>query len=144
MLSVSVGTGSTFHEGQIALAEQNAWYAGQYCPVQPQYLPGTNTQVPGTFAVCIPWILVFTLIGAGVLAIAVIAFVYSPGSKIDTAAKIARRLTPTNPLGIEGRAFVSRRIASEIRRGHEPQMAQAIAFREARERGFHVPPPKRD
>ncbi len=132
-LSVSVSTGSTFHLGQIALAPQNPWYTGNWCPVPPAY--------PGAFSICIPWLLVFTLIGAAVLTISIVAFVFSPTRKLDVAAQVAKRLTPTNPLSPKGERFVSRRIAREIRRGHPAKQAQAIAFSQARQKGFKVPPP---
>lgn len=132
LLTISVSTGQVTHLGQIALAEQNPWYNGCWQIVAPAY--------PGAFQICIPWILIFTGIGGLVLLGVVIFMIYSPGSKVDAAARIAQRLTPTNPLSPRAQRFVSGRIAREIRKGTPQSKAQAIAFSEARKRGFHVPP----
>jgi len=129
-ITISVSTGSVYHVGQISLAPQNPWYTGNWCIIPPAY--------PGAFQLCIPWIIVFTVVGAAVLLGAVVAYVYSRPA--DAATKIARRLTPSNPLSPSARGFVSRRIAQEINAGVPPKEAQARAFSEARQRGYHVPP----
>ncbi len=126
-ITVDVGTGTTAHAGQIAMAPQNPWYSGNWCILPPAF--------PGAFSICIPWLLIFSLIGAAVLAIVIIAFIYRPRTGV------VERLIPTNPVTPKGRIFISRRISREIRRGHPPKQAQAIAFSAARRRGFHVPPP---
>jgi hypothetical protein len=135
-LSVSVSTGSTFHLGQVSLAPQNPWYLGCWQVVAPAY--------PGAFQVCIPWIIIFSAIGIIALAVVVAVVVNSPGGKVDAASRIARRLTPSNPLSPSARGFVSRRIAGYIREGVPAKTAQAKAFNEARSAGYHVPPPPRN
>ncbi len=135
-ITVSVGTGGTANVGTISLAETNPWYTGSWC---------LHTNVVGQCDISIPWLAVFTGVAALVLVLAVVVFVYGGGQRkgVDTALQIARRLTPKNPLTPKGQGFVTRQIAFYINEGEPAKVAQARAFNDARQRGFHVPPPPR-
>ena len=125
-LLATVNSGGTTNMGQISLAESNPWYNGNVC-IQNFGLP----------QVCIPWTLIFLAVGAIIVIAAIAIFVNSPGPK-------AKLLTPTNPLSKTAQGFVSRRIAGLLREGYRGKQAQAIAFNEARSRGYHVPPAPKD
>lgn len=131
-LQAVINTGTNTNMGQISLAELNPWYNGNWCPLQGF----------GITSICIPWIFVFLGVGA-IVALGVAAlYIYSPGSKVKLLTNVQRanRLTPNNPLSRAGRGFVSRRIAVLLGEGYRGKQAQAIAFNEARQAGYHVPP----
>ncbi len=41
----------------------------------------------------------------------------------------------------KARGFIARKIAKNIDEGKDPKTAQAIAYSQARQRGYSVPPP---
>jgi hypothetical protein len=61
-ITVQIGTGSTYHVGQISMVPNNPWYSGQLCL-------GILGQGP-----CISYVLLFSLIGAAVVI--AVAFLY--------------------------------------------------------------------